>query len=62
MAPFLLIKLTIFIMDKLLTAIEEKIENYLAELSTSPVKTILKTAIVILILSQIAKIVKKSLK
>ena len=49
-------------MDKLLTAIEEKIENYLAELSTSPVKTILKTAIVILILAQIAKIVKKSLK
>lgn len=49
-------------MDKLLIIIEEKIDSYLTELSNSPIKTILKTAIVILILTQITKIIKKSFK
>lgn len=49
-------------MEQLFKTIEEKIDTYTTSLSTSPVKTIIKTAFVIFILFTIVKYGKKFFK
>ena len=45
-------------MDKIVTKLEEVIENYLKELSKSPVKTAIKTIAVIWIIGKIKSMLK----